>query len=87
VTCLRSGIQVAPGASPQRPPYYTLGVQAYLWGFPLRFYGDLIPGSLKAGGTYLNDFHKFTDLKTAKDRFIVTPNNVTIDSYCNFDVT
>lgn len=30
---------------------------------------------------------KFTDLKTAKDRFIVTPNNVTIDSYCNFDVT
>ncbi|MGD0443925.1 MAG: DUF1214 domain-containing protein [Edaphobacter sp.] len=66
---------------------YTLGVQAYLWGYPLQFYGNLIPGSLKAGGTYLNDFHKFTDLKTAKDRFIVTPNNVTIDSYCNFDVT
>jgi hypothetical protein len=66
---------------------YTLGVQAFLWGYPLRFYGTLIPGSLKAGGTYLNDFHKFTDLKTAKDRFIVTPNNVTIDSYCNFDVT
>ncbi|WP_216850448.1 DUF1254 domain-containing protein [Granulicella sp. L46] len=66
---------------------YTLGVQAFLWGFPLHVYGELIPGSLKAGGTFLNDFHKFTDLKTAKDRFIVTPNNVTIDSYCNFDVT
>jgi hypothetical protein len=66
---------------------YTLGVQVYLWGFPLQFYGVLVPGSVKAGGTYVNDFHKFTDLKTAKDRFIVTPNNVTIDSYCNFDVT
>jgi len=34
---------------------YTLGVQAYLWGYPLRFYGELISGPLKAGGTYLND--------------------------------
>lgn len=82
-----SGCRVAASEQAREEYAYTLGVQAYLWGFPLRFYGDLVPGSLKAGGTYLNDFHKFTDLKTAKDRFIVTPNNVTIDSYCNFDVT
>lgn len=66
---------------------YTLGVQAYLWGFPLRFYGGMVPTALKAGGTYVNQFRKFTDVKTAKDRFVVTPNNVTIDGYANYDVT
>jgi hypothetical protein len=39
------------------------------------------------GGADLNAFRKFTALKTAKDRFVVTPNNVTIDAYANFDVT
>jgi hypothetical protein len=66
---------------------YTLGVQAYLWGYPLRFYGGMVPGAVKVGGSYVNELRKFTDLKTAKDRFVVTPNNVTIDSYCCFDVT
>jgi hypothetical protein len=56
-------------------------------GFPLQYYGAVAPGTLKVGGAYVNDFPKFTDLKTAKDRFIVTPNNVTIDGYSNFDVT
>ena len=65
---------------------YALGVQAYLWGFPLRFYGGMVPEALKAGGSYVNDFRKFTDVKTAKDRF-VTPNNVTIDGYSCFDLT
>jgi hypothetical protein len=32
-------------------------------------------------------FRKYTELKTAKDRFIVTPNNVTIDAYATFEVT
>lgn len=66
---------------------YALGVQAYLWGFPLRFYGGMVPEALKAGGSYVNDFRKFTDLKTARDRFVVTPNNVTIDGYSCFDVS
>jgi hypothetical protein len=64
---------------------YTLGVQAYLWGYPLRFYGGMVPSAVKVGGSYVNDFRKFTDVKTAKDRFVVTPNNVTIDGYCDFD--
>jgi hypothetical protein len=66
---------------------YAVGVQAYLWGYPLRFYGGMVPGAIKVGGSYVNEFRKFTDLKTAKDRFVVTPNNVTIDGYSNFDVT
>ncbi len=66
---------------------YTLGVQAYLWGFPLYEYGRTLPESLKVGGVKLNAFRKFPALKTAKDRFVVTPNNVTVDAYATFDVT
>jgi hypothetical protein len=36
---------------------YALGVQAYLWGYPLRFYGGIVPGALKVEGAYVNDFH------------------------------
>jgi hypothetical protein len=41
----------------------------------------------RAGGAYLNDLRKYTELKTAKDRFVVTPNNVTIDAYPAMDLT
>ena len=33
------------------------------------------------------DFRKYPELKTAKDKFVVTPNNVTIDAYATFNVT
>jgi hypothetical protein len=66
---------------------YAVGLQAYLWGYPLRYYGTVIPKTLAVGGAYVNDFRRFTELKTARDRFVVTPNNVTIDAYANFDVT
>lgn len=66
---------------------YTLGVQAYLWGFPLAEYGRTLPQAVKVGGAGWNAFRKFTALKTAKDQFVVTPNNVTIDAYCVFDVS
>ena len=66
---------------------YAVGLQVYLWGFPLHYYNRSIPKSVEAGGMYINDFRKFTELKTAKDRFVVTPNNVTIDAYSAFDVT
>jgi hypothetical protein len=65
---------------------YAVGLQAYLWGFPLHNYSRTIPKSVEIGGVYINDFRKFTELKTAKDRFVVTPNNVTIDAYGTFDV-
>ena len=50
----------AQGAQPQRPDdslsseqareedAYAVGLQAYLWGFPLQFYGKLMPTSEKA---------------------------------------
>lgn len=66
---------------------YAVGLQAYLWGFPLQYYGQTVPDTIKAGGTYVNELRKFTELKTAADRFVVTPNNVTIDAYGAGDVT
>ncbi len=66
---------------------YALGMQAFLWGYPLHFHGRTTPEAIKVGGIFVNDYRKFTELKTAKDRFVVTPNNVTIDAYCTYDVT
>ena len=66
---------------------YAVGLQAYLWGFPLHYYSRSTPKSVEAGGSYINDFRKFTELKTAKDKFVVTPNNVTIDAYATLDLT
>lgn len=66
---------------------YTLGVQAYLWGYPLYHYGVNTPKSVSIGASHINAFRKYTTLKTAKDRFVVTPNNVTIDAYGTYDVS
>jgi len=71
----------------QEEAAYTLGVQAWLWGYPLPFYAAMNTEALKVGATGLNSFTKHTKLKTAKDRFVVTPNNVTIDAYGMFDVS
>ena len=46
-----------------------------------------MPESVKVGGVYLNDLRRFTALKTAADKFVVTPNNVTIDAYAMLDLT
>lgn len=66
---------------------YAVGLQAYLWGFPLYYYSRSTPKSVEVGGTFINDFRKYSELKTAKDRFVVTPNNVTIDAYATLDLT
>jgi hypothetical protein len=66
---------------------YAIGLQAYLWGFPLHYYSRTTPKAIEVGGTYLNDLRKYTELKTAKDKFVVTPNNVTIDAYATLDLT
>ncbi len=65
---------------------YTLAVQAYLWGFPLHCF--LVTGQAagRVGATGVNTFRKYPELKTARDRFVVTPNNVTIDAYASYDV-
>ena len=54
---------------------YALGLQAFLWGYLLRYYALSSPKAMTAGGAYLNELRKYPELKTAKDRFIVTPNN------------
>ncbi len=66
---------------------YTLGVQAYQWGMPLVMNGVTLAAGLKADAVYINGFRKFDTLKTAKERFVVTPNNVTIDAYGAADVS
>lgn len=66
---------------------YTLGVQAYLWGMPLVMNGATLVAGGKADAVYINDFRKYEALKTAAERFVVTPNNATIDAYGAADVT
>lgn len=58
---------------------YALGVEACLWGRPLVELAITFTAVLKAGGSRVNGLRYFDDLKTAKERFVVTPNNVTID--------
>jgi hypothetical protein len=60
---------------------YAAGVQTALWGRPLLNYTYSNGDALKVGGAYLSYFRKFSDLKTAADKFVNTPNNVSIDSY------
>ncbi len=45
-----------------------------------------MPKSVEVGGVYVNDFRRFPKLKTAVDKFVVTPNNVTIDAYAMLDL-
>lgn len=66
---------------------YAVGLQAYLWGYPLREYSVTDPKGIAVGGVYINDFRRYPELKTAKDRFVVTPNNVTVDAYAHLDLT
>jgi hypothetical protein len=46
----------------------------------------IVGGSLEAKGIGHNSFRKFDRLKTAEDRFVVTPNNLTIDAYAILDL-
>lgn len=46
-----------------------------------------VPPTLTVQGIGPNSFQKFDRLKTAADRFVVTPNNLTIDAYAILDVS
>ena len=65
---------------------YVVGVQAALWGRPFAEYLHTVYEGMKAGAAYLNYLHKFSALKTAADRYVNTPNNVSIDAYGNADL-
>ena len=71
----------------QEEQAYAAGVQVALWGRPLVDYVNTFSAALKANGIGINYFRKFPDLKTAADKFVNTPNNVTIDAYAIADLT
>ncbi len=48
--------------------------------------GRGVPNGARVKGIGHNSFRKFDRLKTAEDRFVVTPNNLTIDAYAIVDV-
>ncbi len=66
---------------------YTLGVQAYLWGFPLCMFETTIRTGIRSGAIGLNAFSRSSTLKTEKDRFIPMPNDVTIEAYGAYDIS
>ncbi len=66
---------------------YAAGIQVALWGRPLVDNVMTLSAALKAKGVGLNYFRKFSDLKTAADKFVNTPNNVSIDAYAVGDLT
>ena len=65
---------------------YTLGVQALLWGYPLSCYARTSEAAVRLGASHLNTYTLHTELKTAADRYVVTPNNVTLDGYAALDL-
>lgn len=92
--CLWSGLLIAvasaqPKISPEQTREeraYAAGVQVALWGRPFVDNVNTLAGGMKAGAVGLNYFRKFPNLKTAADRFVNTPNNVSLDGYGNGDV-
>ncbi len=66
---------------------YATAIQACLWGEPFRMFAKYAPIAVKGNSMGINYYVKHTKLKTAEDRFVVTPNNVTIDAYTYTDLT
>jgi hypothetical protein len=60
---------------------YAAGVQTALWGRPFVDNLHTLAAGLKVGAVGLNYYRKFSNLKTAVDKFVNTPNNVSIDAY------
>jgi hypothetical protein len=66
---------------------YAAGIQTALWGRPFVDNVNTLSAGLKVGAVGLNYFRKFSDLKTAADKFVNTPNNVSIDAYAAADLS
>lgn len=73
-------------SAPREELAFSLGVLAALWGRPLKEYEVTSRVGMNAGAVRVNDLRYYSELKTAKDRFVVTPNNVTIDAYGQADL-
>ena len=68
----------ATGVSAREEDAYTLGVQAVLWGYPMACYAQA--SDARGGAAHVNVFRRIRKLKTAGDRDVVTPDNVTIEA-------
>jgi hypothetical protein len=86
VTGYHNNSEVMATSKEREENAYTLGVQAGLWGYPLAHRVEAFPRTLEVKGIGRNSFQKFDRLKTAGDRFVVTPNNLAIDGYAILDV-
>lgn len=76
-----------PAGAGEREEYaYALGVQALLWGYPFVCYARASEAAVRVGASHVNAFRLHTELKTAADRYVVTPNNVTLDGYAALDL-
>ena len=70
----------ATDVSAREEDAYTLGVQAVLWGYPMACYARASEDGVRGVASHVNVFRRIRKLKTAADRDVVTPNNVTIDA-------
>src|SRR3954451_4290499 len=65
---------------------YTLGVQAILWGYPLVCTARAAEAAARAGSSQTNVFRGAQRLKTAADRDVAAPNNVTVEAHAWLDL-
>jgi hypothetical protein len=65
---------------------HAIGVQTAIWGRPFVDNVHTLYAGLKAGAVGLSYYRKFPNLKTAADKFVNTPNNVSIDGYACADL-
>jgi hypothetical protein len=65
---------------------YTLGVQAILWGYPLVCTARAAEAAARAGSSQTNVFRRTQRLKTAADRDVAAPNNVTVEAHAWLDL-
>jgi hypothetical protein len=79
-------VETISGEKAREERAYATGIQAALWGRPLVLYLKTLYDGAKVGGVGINYYRKYSALKTAKDRFVNTPNNVSIDGYCAADL-
>jgi len=78
---LPAGAQTMSPEQVREEKAYAAGIQAAIWGQPFVDNAHTLGAGLKAGAVGLNYYRKFPDLKTAADKFVNTPNNVSIDGY------
>lgn len=82
---LAANAQSAPSKMPpervREERAYAAGVQTAIWGRPFVDNVHTLFAGLKVGAVGLNYYRKFPNLKTAADKFVNTPNNVSIDGY------